>query len=86
MQLIVREWCDIDVEWEFRTFIFNNEMTAVTQYYSLVNCHVRLYKLVRLFVLLLLYSDFNMFLCAVLCARVCGPQATDLRSHQKFLA
>ena len=35
MQLHVREWVNIDPEWEFRTFITNNEMTACTQYYSL---------------------------------------------------
>jgi hypothetical protein len=38
MQVHVREWVNIDPEWEFRTFITNNEMNACTQYYSL--CYV----------------------------------------------
>ena len=35
MQMHVREWVTIEPEWEFRTFVTNNEMTACTQYYQL---------------------------------------------------
>eukprot|EP01087_Luapelamoeba_hula_P023840 TRINITY_DN8860_c0_g1_i3.p1 TRINITY_DN8860_c0_g1~~TRINITY_DN8860_c0_g1_i3.p1 ORF type:complete len:471 (+),score=65.27 TRINITY_DN8860_c0_g1_i3:52-1464(+) len=34
MQLIVREWCEeLLPEWEFRAFVHNKEMTAMTHYY-----------------------------------------------------
>jgi len=36
MKLIIREWCQIAFEWEFRAFVFDGKLTAVTQYYSIV--------------------------------------------------
>jgi len=38
MHIIIREWESILPEWEFRAFVFNKELTCVTQYYSM--CYV----------------------------------------------
>eukprot|EP01122_Echinamoeba_exundans_P004123 TRINITY_DN14138_c0_g1_i1.p1 TRINITY_DN14138_c0_g1~~TRINITY_DN14138_c0_g1_i1.p1 ORF type:complete len:274 (-),score=47.37 TRINITY_DN14138_c0_g1_i1:38-859(-) len=36
MKMIVREWVDLDPEWEFRAFVFGGKMTACTQYWTRV--------------------------------------------------
>lgn len=36
MSLIVREWRDFNPELEIRAFVFDNKLTAATQYYSIV--------------------------------------------------
>jgi len=35
MSIIIREWEDILPEWEFRVFVFNREITSITQYYKM---------------------------------------------------
>ena len=36
MHLIVREWVNFQPELELRAFVFENRLTAATQYYSVV--------------------------------------------------
>ncbi|KAL6062162.1 hypothetical protein QOT17_012413 [Balamuthia mandrillaris] len=38
MKVVVREWVDIDPEWEFRAFVCNRKLTALTQHCKL--CYV----------------------------------------------
>jgi len=39
MNVVAREWHDIPTIWEFRTLVYNNEITVITHYYE--NCYVK---------------------------------------------
>eukprot|EP01124_Arcella_intermedia_P013539 TRINITY_DN19952_c0_g1_i1.p1 TRINITY_DN19952_c0_g1~~TRINITY_DN19952_c0_g1_i1.p1 ORF type:complete len:526 (+),score=145.96 TRINITY_DN19952_c0_g1_i1:86-1663(+) len=36
MNIVVREWNDINPEWEFRCFVHNHRITAITHYYKIL--------------------------------------------------
>jgi len=36
MNIIVREWNNIDPEWEFRCFIYGKQLTAISHYYKIL--------------------------------------------------
>lgn len=51
--IIIREWIDIPIQFEFRAFVYDNKLTAVSQYFNnayfpeLIECKEKILKLIQ---------------------------------------